>query len=93
MGDLEADKHCNVPEMDPIVERAASMHVPILQYAHGIETGRRLKLARRGRQSSCGDDAALAEQKGAGQKGPRPGWPRLSVDNGLAPAQASAVIS
>jgi uncharacterized protein len=32
IGELEADRRCNVPEMDPIVERAASMKVPILQH-------------------------------------------------------------
>ena len=32
IGELETDKRCSVPEMDPIVERAASMKVPILQH-------------------------------------------------------------
>ncbi|MEB2363969.1 MAG: amidohydrolase family protein [Bryobacteraceae bacterium] len=32
IGELEADKRCSVPEMDPIVECAASMKVPILQH-------------------------------------------------------------
>jgi predicted TIM-barrel fold metal-dependent hydrolase len=32
IGELEADKRCNVPEMDAIVERAISMKVPILQH-------------------------------------------------------------
>jgi predicted TIM-barrel fold metal-dependent hydrolase len=32
IGELEADKRCNVPEMDPIVERAAAMKVPVLQH-------------------------------------------------------------
>ncbi len=32
IGELEADRRCNVPEMDRIVERAASMNVPILQH-------------------------------------------------------------
>ena len=32
IGELEADKRCNVPEMDAIVERAISMHAPILQH-------------------------------------------------------------
>ena len=32
VGELEADRRCNVPEMDPIVERAAAMKVPILQH-------------------------------------------------------------
>ncbi len=32
VGELEADMRCNVPEMDPIVERAVSMHAPILQH-------------------------------------------------------------
>ena len=32
IGELEADKRCNIPEMDPIVERAAAMKVPILQH-------------------------------------------------------------
>ena len=32
IGEVEADRPCNVPEMDPIVERAASMKAPILQH-------------------------------------------------------------
>ena len=32
VGELEADRRCNVPEMDLIVERAASMKAPILQH-------------------------------------------------------------
>ena len=32
IGELEADKRCNVPEMDAIVERAAAMNAPILQH-------------------------------------------------------------
>jgi predicted TIM-barrel fold metal-dependent hydrolase len=32
IGELEADKRCNVPEMDAIAERAAAMKVPILQH-------------------------------------------------------------
>jgi predicted TIM-barrel fold metal-dependent hydrolase len=32
VGEVEADKPCSVPEMDLIVERAASMKVPILQH-------------------------------------------------------------
>ncbi len=43
IGELEADRRCNVPEMDPIVERAAAMRVPILQHtwlkAEGNEPG------------------------------------------------------
>ena len=43
IGEVEADKLCNVPEMEPIVERAASMKVPILQHtwlkAGGNEPG------------------------------------------------------
>ena len=38
VGELEADKRCNVPEMDLIVERAASMNVPILQHTW-LKTG------------------------------------------------------
>jgi len=33
IGEVEADKPCSVPEMDRIVECAASMKVPILQHA------------------------------------------------------------
>jgi predicted TIM-barrel fold metal-dependent hydrolase len=32
IGEVEADKTCSAPEMDPIVECAASMRVPILQH-------------------------------------------------------------
>jgi predicted TIM-barrel fold metal-dependent hydrolase len=32
VGEIEADKPCNVPEMDPIVRRAAAMNVPVLQH-------------------------------------------------------------
>jgi predicted TIM-barrel fold metal-dependent hydrolase len=32
IGEVEADKPCSAPEMDPIVECAASMKVPILQH-------------------------------------------------------------
>jgi len=32
VGELEADRRCNVPEMDVIAERARSMNVPILQH-------------------------------------------------------------
>jgi uncharacterized protein len=32
IGELEADKRCNAPEMDRIAERAAAMKVPILQH-------------------------------------------------------------
>lgn len=32
IGELEADKKCNVPEMDAIVERAVLMKAPILQH-------------------------------------------------------------
>jgi predicted TIM-barrel fold metal-dependent hydrolase len=32
VGELEADKRCNAPELDPIVERAISMKAPILQH-------------------------------------------------------------
>jgi uncharacterized protein len=43
VGELEADKRCNAPELDAIVERAISMRVPILQHtwlkAGGNELG------------------------------------------------------
>lgn len=43
VGELEIDKRCNAPELDPIIERAASMKVPILQHcwlkAGGNEPG------------------------------------------------------
>ncbi len=32
IGELEADRRCNVPEMDPIAERAEASKVPILQH-------------------------------------------------------------
>ena len=32
IGELEADKRCNVSEMDPIAERAAELKLPILQH-------------------------------------------------------------
>ena len=32
VGELEADKRCNAPELDPIVERAIAMKAPILQH-------------------------------------------------------------
>lgn len=32
VGELEADKRCNVPEMDAVVERAVAMKAPILQH-------------------------------------------------------------
>jgi uncharacterized protein len=32
VGELEVDKRCNAPELDPIVERAISMKAPILQH-------------------------------------------------------------
>src|SRR5260370_1531203 len=42
-GEVEADRPCNVPEMDLIVERAASMNAPVLQHtwlkAGGNEPG------------------------------------------------------
>jgi predicted TIM-barrel fold metal-dependent hydrolase len=43
VGELEIDKRCNAPELDPIVERAVSMKAPILQHcwlkAGGNEPG------------------------------------------------------
>jgi predicted TIM-barrel fold metal-dependent hydrolase len=43
IGEIEADRPCNVPEMDAIVERAASMKAPVLQHtwlkAGGNEPG------------------------------------------------------
>ena len=38
VGELEADKPCNVPEMEPIVERAASMKAIVLQHTW-LKTG------------------------------------------------------
>jgi predicted TIM-barrel fold metal-dependent hydrolase len=32
VGELEADKRCNAPELDPFVERAVSMSAPVLQH-------------------------------------------------------------
>jgi hypothetical protein len=32
VGEVQADLHCNAPQLDPIVERAASMNVPLLQH-------------------------------------------------------------
>ena len=32
VGELEADKRCNAPELDPIVERTVAMKIPILQH-------------------------------------------------------------
>src|ERR1017187_5880004 len=32
IGELEIDKRCNAPELDPIVDRAVSMKAPILQH-------------------------------------------------------------
>jgi predicted TIM-barrel fold metal-dependent hydrolase len=38
VGELEVDKRCNGPELDPIVERAVSMKAPILQHCW-LKTG------------------------------------------------------
>jgi predicted TIM-barrel fold metal-dependent hydrolase len=38
VGELEVDKRCNAPELDPIVERAVSMKAPILQHCW-LKTG------------------------------------------------------
>ena len=38
IGELEIDKRCNGPELDPIVERAVSMKAPILQHCW-LKTG------------------------------------------------------
>src|SRR5207237_5126492 len=38
VGEIEADRRCNVPEMDFIIERAASMKAPILQHTW-LKTG------------------------------------------------------
>ena len=38
IGELETDKRCNSPELDPIVERAVSMKAPILQHCW-VKTG------------------------------------------------------
>jgi len=32
VGEVQADLHCNAPQLDPIVERAVSMNVPFLQH-------------------------------------------------------------
>jgi predicted TIM-barrel fold metal-dependent hydrolase len=32
VGEIEIDKRCNGPELDPIVERAVSMNVPVMQH-------------------------------------------------------------
>jgi len=32
VGELETDIHCSAPQLDPLVERAVSMNVPILQH-------------------------------------------------------------
>jgi predicted TIM-barrel fold metal-dependent hydrolase len=61
IGELEADKRCNAPELDPIVERAISMKAPILQHTwlklDGNEPGESspydlVELARRHPQAS-----------------------------------------
>jgi predicted TIM-barrel fold metal-dependent hydrolase len=61
VGELEADKRCNVPEMDAIVERAVSLQAPILQHtwlkAGGNDPGEStpydlVELARRHPQAS-----------------------------------------
>lgn len=38
IGELEIDKRCNAPELEPIVERAVSMNAPILQHCW-LKTG------------------------------------------------------
>jgi hypothetical protein len=38
VGELEVDKRCNGPELDPIVERAVAMKAPILQHCW-LKTG------------------------------------------------------
>jgi hypothetical protein len=38
VGEIEVDKRCNAPELDPIVERAVSMKAPILQHCW-LKTG------------------------------------------------------
>ena len=38
IGELETDKRCNAPELDPIVERAVSMKAPVLQHCW-LKTG------------------------------------------------------
>jgi uncharacterized protein len=42
VGELEVDKRCNAPELDPIVERAVSMKAPILQHTWLKTTGNEL---------------------------------------------------
>lgn len=39
IGEVESDLHCNAPQLDPIVERAVSMNVPILQHTWLKTTG------------------------------------------------------
>jgi hypothetical protein len=39
IGEIETDMRCNVPEMDPIAERAVALNVPILQHAGLISGG------------------------------------------------------
>ena len=34
IGEIEAEARCNVPEMDPIAERAVAMNLPILQHEY-----------------------------------------------------------
>lgn len=41
VGELETDIRCNSPKLDPIVERAVSMKVPILQHTFLNTTGNR----------------------------------------------------
>jgi hypothetical protein len=38
IGEIEAEARCNVPEMDPIAERAVAMNLPILQHEF-LKTG------------------------------------------------------
>jgi predicted TIM-barrel fold metal-dependent hydrolase len=38
VGEIEVDKRCNAPELDPIVERAVTMKAPILQHCW-LKTG------------------------------------------------------
>jgi predicted TIM-barrel fold metal-dependent hydrolase len=39
VGEIQIDRRCNGPEMDPIVERAVSLNVPILQHTWMKTTG------------------------------------------------------
>jgi predicted TIM-barrel fold metal-dependent hydrolase len=43
VGEIETDLRCNAPQLDPIMERAVSMNVPVLQHSwlksNGIEPG------------------------------------------------------